>query len=47
MSETRLKDEKLDWQKKLVKLSDYDLKYDNSPSDAGGVAIYVKYGKFN
>ena len=47
VSETRLKDEKIEWQRKLVKLPDYDLEYDNSPSDAGGVAIYVKREKFS
>ena len=42
ISETRLKNEKIDWQLQLVGLPHYDLHYDNSPSNAGGVAIYTK-----
>ena len=42
ISETRLKNDKIDWQLQLVGLPNYDLHYDNSPSNAGGVAIYIK-----
>ena len=42
VSETRLKDNKINWQSKLVTIPNYDLIYDNSPTNAGGVAIYVK-----
>ena len=42
VSETKLKDGKINWQKNLVQIENYDLKYDNSPSDAGGVAVYIK-----
>ena len=46
VSETRLKDGKVNWQKNLVSIDGFDIKYDNSPSDAGGVAIYIKTGVF-
>lgn len=46
VTETRLKDSKIHWQKNLVAIENYDLKYDNSPSDAGGVAVYLKNGAF-
>ena len=36
ITETRLKDSKLDWQKNVTKIRNYDpIKYDNSPTDAG------------
>ena len=41
ISETRLKDKKIDWQSTLVKIPSYELHYDNSKTSAGGVAIYV------
>ena len=41
ISETRLKDKKIDWQSAIVNLPNYELSYDNSKSSAGGVAIYV------
>ena len=41
ISESRLIDKKIKWQLGLVKLPDYNLKYDNSKTSAGGVAIYV------
>ena len=41
ISETRLKDKKIKWQSKLVNLPDYKLHYNNSKTNAGGVAIYV------
>ena len=43
ISETRFKDSKVDYQSKLATHPDYDLVYDNSPTNAGGVAIYVKH----
>ena len=46
VSETRLKDSKINWQINLIDIENYDLKYDNSPSDAGGVAVYIKKGIF-
>ena len=42
ISETRFKDKKIDWQSQLADLSEYKLAYDNSPTNAGGVAIYIK-----
>ena len=30
-----------------MNLPNYGIHYDNSPSDAGGVAIYIKQGVFN
>ena len=42
VSETRLKDEKIDFQKHLISIPNYDLIFDNSPTNAGGVAIFVK-----
>ena len=42
ISETRFKDSKVEYQAKLVMHPDYQLVYDNSPTNAGGVAIYVK-----
>ena len=41
ITESRLHDKKIEWQKPLVKLPNYKLKYDNSQTSAGGVAIYV------
>ena len=41
ISESRLKDGKIKWQSGLVSIDDYALKYDNSKTSAGGVAIYV------
>ena len=41
ISEIRLKDKKIKWQSKLVNLPDYKLHYNNSKTNAGGVAIYV------
>ena len=41
ISETRLKDKKIDWQSVLVNIPNYELHYDNSKTSAGGVAIYV------
>ena len=41
VSESRLMDKKISWQEKLVSLPDYELKYDNSKTSAGGVAVYV------
>ena len=46
VSETRLKDKKIDWQSKLVAIQNYDLVYDNSPTCAGGVAVYAKKDLF-
>ena len=40
-SESRLKDEKIDWQSNLVDIPGYKLLYDNSKTGAGGVALYV------
>ena len=45
-SETRLKDEKTDYQLNFVDLPSYKLVYDNSSTSAGGVAIYVKTDVF-
>ena len=42
ISETRLKDEKIEAQTQLVNIPEYNLVYDNSSSSAGGVAIYMK-----
>ena len=42
ISETRLKNEKINWQSNLVSLPNYNMQYDNSLTCAGGVAIYVK-----
>ena len=41
ISESRLKDKKIDWQSALVTIEDYTLKHDNSKTSAGGVAVYV------
>ena len=43
ISETRLKDKKLDYQLKFVSHKEYNLVYDNSPLSAGGVAIYIRH----
>ena len=40
VSETRFKNEKIDFQTQLTALPDYNLIYDNSPANAGG-AIYI------
>ena len=42
ITETRFRDDKVDWQSQLVSHSEYKLLYDNSPSFAGGVAIYIR-----
>ena len=42
ISETRLNDDKIDFQLKLVSHSEYNLVYNNSALSAGGVAIYIK-----
>ena len=42
ISETRLRNEKIDYQKNLVDIPGYELMYHNSPTNAGGVAIYIK-----
>ena len=44
VTETRLHDKKIEWQSKLIKIDNYSLpkqNYDNSPTTAGGVAIYI------
>ena len=41
ISESRLLDKKIEWQKPLVQIPGYVLKYDNSKTSAGGVVIYV------
>ena len=44
VTETRLHDKKIKWQSKLVKIDNYslpELNYDNSPTPAGGAAIYI------
>ena len=41
ISETKLHDDKIDWQSNLVKLPGYALVYNNSTTQAGGVGIYV------
>ena len=46
VTETRFHDDKIEWQKNLVAIENYELNYDNSPSDAGGVAVYLKNGTF-
>ena len=42
ISETRFKDDKINWQSQLSNLTGYKPAFDNSPTNAGGVAIYVK-----
>ena len=42
ISETRFKDEKIDFQTQLTALPEYSCIYDNSPTNTGGVAIYIK-----
>ena len=42
VSETRLKDNKINAQLNFVTIPNYDLVYDNSATNAGGVAVYVK-----
>ena len=45
LTETRLKDEKIDWQSEVIQIKGYSfpqLNYDNSFTDAGGVAIYIQ-----
>ena len=46
-SETRLKDDKIDYQANFVDLPNYELFYDNSPTCAGGVAVYVRTNVFD
>ena len=41
ITETRLKDKKIDWQSMIVNLPNYELCYDNSKTSAGGVTIYI------
>ena len=47
ITESRLKDKKIDYQLKLVDLDEYNLLYDNSKTSAGGVAVYVKTNIFD
>ena len=47
ITESRLKDKKIDDQLKFIGLDDYKLIYDNSPTNAGGVAVYVKKNIFD
>ena len=42
ISETRLKDNKIEAQTQLVNHPEYNLIYDNSSTSAGGAAIYIK-----
>ena len=42
ITESRLQDKKIDYQLNFVGLPHYKLRYDNSPTRAGGVAVYVK-----
>ena len=42
ISETRLKDDKLDYQLQLESHPDYELLYDNSPTGAGEIGIYIQ-----
>ena len=35
------KTKKIEWQKKLVNIPNYKLIYDNSKTNAGGVAVYI------
>ena len=41
VSESKLQDKKIEWQKKLVNIPNYKLVYDNSKTNAGGVAVYI------
>ena len=41
VSESKLKDDKIEWQSKMVDIPNYKLIFDNSKTDAGGVAIYI------
>ena len=41
VSESRLIDKNIEWQSALVSIDGYALKYDNSKTSAGGVAIFV------
>ena len=41
VSESRLQDKKIEWQEKLVHIPNYKLVYDNSETNAGGVAVYI------
>ena len=36
-----MKDDKIEWQSKMVDIPNYKLIFDNSKTDAGGVAIYI------
>ena len=48
ITETRLQDKKFDWQKRFIGIRHYEpIRYDNSPSDAGGVAVYMREGIFH
>ena len=42
ISETKLKDDDMDWQINFITISGYKVLYDNSKTYAGGVAMYVK-----
>ena len=42
ISESRLKDSKIEAQLQLVSHPEYNLVFDNSPTSAGGAAIYVR-----
>ena len=44
ISESRLKDSKIDAQTQLVNHPEYNLVFDNSPTSAGGSAVYIKKG---
>ena len=41
ISETKLKDEKMDFQMPFVQIPNYSLEIDNSPTNAGGTAMYI------
>ena len=41
VSESRLRDDKIEWQLKMVDIPNYKLVYDNSKTAAGGAAIYI------
>ena len=42
ISETKFNDDKIEWQTQLTAITEYKLAFDNSPTNAGGVAIYIK-----
>ena len=39
VSESKLKDDKIEWQSKMVDIPNYKLIFDNSKTDAGGVVV--------